>query len=229
MSDLRPQIRIAVLDDHAIVRYGMASRLSNEPDFIVVGSYENSRTMIAGLRDAPADVLLVDYALGPTEIDGVSLIRALNRRFPESSVLVLSSHYDPATVALALRVGARGFVGKSQDVALIVKAIRTVATGSVFLDADMSYRLAEISVAASEETQVESTKGEAKLLAGAKLSVKEREVIRCFLDGLTVSDIAQKFGRSAKTISTQKSMAFRKLGVVSDNELFKLQHMLEEL
>ena len=126
-------------------------------------------------------------------------------------------------------MGARGFVGKSQDVALIVKAIRTVASGSVFLDADMSYRLAEISVAATVETKVESPSGEAKLLTGAKLSVKEREVIRCFLDGLTVSDIAQKFGRSAKTISTQKSMAFRKLGVTSDNELFKLKHMLEEL
>ncbi|CAM3359487.1 response regulator transcription factor [Pseudomonas fluorescens] len=229
MFDLRPQIRIALLDDHAIVRFGMASRLSSEPDFIVVGSFENSRTMIAALRDAPADVLLIDYALGPTEIDGVSLIRALNSRFPKSSILVLSSHYDPATVALALRVGARGFVGKSQDVALIVKAIRTVASGSVFLDADMSYRLAEISVAATVETKVESPSGEAKLLTGAKLSVKEREVIRCFLDGLTVSDIAQKFGRSAKTISTQKSMAFRKLGVTSDNELFKLKHMLEEL
>lgn len=218
-----------MLDDHAIVRFGMASRLSSEPDFIVVGSFENSRTMIAALRDAPADVLLIDYALGPTEIDGVSLIRALNSRFPKSSILVLSSHYDPATVALALRVGARGFVGKSQDVALIVKAIRTVASGSVFLDADMSYRLAEISVAATVETKVESPSGEAKLLTGAKLSVKEREVIRCFLDGLTVSDIAQKFGRSAKTISTQKSMAFRKLGVTSDNELLKLKHMLEEL
>lgn len=84
-------------------------------------------------------------------------------------------------------------------------------------------------MAATVETKVESPSGEAKLLTGAKLSVKEREVIRCFLDGLTVSDIAQKFGRSAKTISTQKSMAFRKLGVTSDNELFKLKHMLEEL
>lgn len=229
MPDLRPQIRIALLDDHAIVRYGMASRLSNEPDFIVVGSFENSRTMITELRSAPADVLLVDYALGPTEIDGVSLIRALSFKFPESSILVLSSHYDPATVALALRVGARGFVGKSQDVSLIVKAIRTVASGAVFLDAEMSYRLAEISLATSMETQIETPKGDAKLLVGAKLSVKEREVIRCFLDGMTVSSIAQKFDRSAKTISTQKSMAFRKLGVSSDIELFKLKHMLEEL
>ncbi|KAF1020079.1 MAG: Transcriptional regulatory protein RcsB [Pseudomonas sp.] len=229
MSDLRSQIRIALLDDHAIVRYGMAQHLSSEPDFVVVGSFESSHSLITSLRTTPADVLLVDYALGPSEIDGVSLIRALHSKFPQSPILVLSSHYDPATVALALRVGARGFVSKSQDIALIAKAIRTVAAGSVYLDAEMSYRLAESSVAATVETSTEAVQGDAQLLVGAKLSAKEREVIRCFLDGMTVSDIAQKFERSAKTISTQKSMAYRKLGVSSDIELFKLKHMLEAL
>lgn len=229
MPDLRPHIRIALLDDHAIVRYGIEYRLSSEPDFVLVGSFENSRTMITSLRSSPADVLLIDYVLGPTEIDGASLISALRSKFPESHILVLSSHYDPATVRLAMRVGARGFVGKSQDVAVIVKAIRTVASGSVFLHADMAYRLSETSVAAYVGAKVENPEGEAKLLTGARLSVKEREVIRCFLDGMTVSEIAQKFDRSAKTISTQKSMVFRKLGVSSDNELFKLKHMLEEL
>jgi two-component system capsular synthesis response regulator RcsB len=229
MPDLSALIRIALLDDHAIVRYGMALRLSEEPDFIVVGSFETSHAMISSLRNTPADVLLVDYSLGPTEIDGVSLIRSLSVKFPDSKILILSSHYDSATVALTLRVGARGFVSKSEKVSQIVKAIRTVAAGFVYLDAEMSYRLAEISVATKVEAQVEHTKGESRLMAGAKLSVKEREVIRCFLDGMTVSEIAIKFERSAKTISTQKSMAFRKLGVSSDNELFKIKHMLEEL
>ncbi|MFP2768864.1 response regulator [Oceanisphaera sp. KMM 10153] len=229
MSGFRPDIRVALLDDHAIVRHGIVSQLSKEPDFLIVGNYENSRTMITGLRQAPADVLLVDYALGPSEVDGVSLIRALKTKFPESRILVFSSHYDPATVALALRVGARGFVGKSQNMTEIVKAIRVVAAGSVYLDADMSYRLAESSTGPVSEFESAVVEAEARLLAGAKLSIKEREVIRCFLDGMTVSQIAEKFDRSAKTISTQKSMAFRKLGVTSDNELFKLKHTLEEL
>lgn len=231
MLGIRSEIRIALLDDHAIVRSGIVSQLSNEPDFLIVGNYENSRSMIAGLRAAPADVLLMDYALGPSEIDGVSLIRALRTKFPESRILVFSSHYEPATVALALRMGARGFVGKSQDMIEIIKAIRAVAAGSVYLDSDMSYRLAESTTATSPDAQmVTAVDGaDAKLLAGAKLSIKEREVIRCFLDGLTVSQIAEKFGRSAKTISTQKGMAFRKLGVASDNELFKIRHMLDEL
>jgi len=229
MFDTRPQIRIALLDDHEVVRYGMASRLSIETDFVVVGSFESSRTMIASLCTAPADVLLVDYALGPTEIDGVSLIRGLSAKFPDSYILVLSSHYDPATVSLALRVGARGFVGKSQDVSGIIRAIRTVASGAMYLEPQMSYQLAQSKIPTILEPDTKTPHGDAKLLLGAKLSVKEREVIRCFLEGMTVSAIALKFDRSAKTISTQKSMAFRKLGVSSDNELFKLKYLLTEL
>src|SRR3546814_7854065 len=145
MAGIRPEIRIAVLDDHAVVRIGVISKLLQEPDFRVVGNYESSRMMIAGLRAAPADVLLIDFALGPTEIDGVSLIRAFKAKVPDSRILIFSSHYDPATVSLALRVGAHGFVGKNQDITDIVKAIRRVASGSIYLDEEMSYRLPETS------------------------------------------------------------------------------------
>lgn len=233
VSNLPPQIRVALLDDHAVVRYGTASRLAEEPNLLIVGSYETSRAMITGLRDAPADVLLVDYALGPAEIDGVSLIRALATKFPDSAILVFSAHYDPATVALALRVGARGFVGKSLGMAKLVQAIQTVATRSVYLDPDMSYQLVEtplVDTSNASDANALSAPGDAseKVIAGSSLSIKEREVIRCLLGGMTVSEIATKFNRSAKTISTQKSVAFRKLGVTSDIGLFKLMHMLDE-
>jgi DNA-binding NarL/FixJ family response regulator len=197
---------------------------------VVVGSYESSITMIAGLAAAPADVLLIDYSLGPDQVDGVSLIRALKAKFVESRILVLSSHYDPAIVALAMRVGADGFVGKSQSADHIAKAIRAVASGGRYLSYDMAYRLQEASVrCVDREGKAPLLEGGADLLAGVPLSVKEREVIRCFLDGMSVTQIAQKFNRSTKTISTQKSTAFRKLGVTSDGELFKIKHMLTEL
>jgi DNA-binding NarL/FixJ family response regulator len=226
----RSCIRVAILDDHVIVRHGLSSCLATEPDMVVVGSYESSATMIAGLAAAPADVLLVDYSLGPEQVDGVSLIRALKAKFSESRILVLSSHYDPAIVALAMRVGADGFVGKSQSVDHIAKAIRAVASGARYLSHDMAYRLEEASVrCVKSEVQAPLVEDGADLLAGVPLSVKEREVIRCFLEGMSVTQIARKFNRSTKTISTQKSTAFRKLGVTSDGELFKIKHMLSEL
>jgi two-component system, NarL family, captular synthesis response regulator RcsB len=223
-SDSR--IRIALLDDHAIVRGGIVAQLATAEGFDVVGAYESSRAMIAGLRNAPADVLLVDYSLGPSELDGASLIRALKTKFPESRILILSSSYDPGTVALALRVGAHGFVGKVQEFAEITQAIRAVAAGDTYLSHDMAAQLAGATIAQKGDVDPDADDA---LIAGAKLSVREREVIRCYLDGMNISQIAEKFGRSVKTISTQKSTAFRKLGVTTDNALFKLKSKLEKL
>lgn len=177
--------------------------------------------MIAGLVTAPADLLLLDFSLNPNELDGVSLIRALRVKFPNCHILILSSHHDPATVGLAMRVGARGFVGKGEDMSQLVKAIRKVAAGAVYLNTDMTYRLAE-TVTGTGAIPTE----ERDALAMAELTSREQEVIRCYLAGMTVSEIAEKFNRSIKTISTQKTSAFRKLGVTSNNELFKLNKII---
>lgn len=219
------RLRIALLDDHAVVRHGLVARLGAEPDIDVVGAYSTSRELIAGLLAAPADVILLDYALGPDELDGVSLIRALRAKFPDCPILVLSTHHEPATVALALRVGARGFAGKGEEMAELVKALRKVVSGAVYLSAEMSYRVAEASTTFDAR---EGEDGADALLLGAALSAREREVIRCYLAGMTVTEIAEKFKRSIKTISSQKTTAFRKLGVTSNNELFKIRHTIGE-
>jgi two-component system capsular synthesis response regulator RcsB len=217
------RLRIALLDDHAVVRHGLVVRLTAEPDIDVVGAYSTSRELMAGLLLEPADVLLLDYALGPDELDGVSLIRALRAKFPDCPILVLSTYHEPATVALALRVGARGFVGKGEEMAELVKALRKVESGAVYLSAEMSYRVAEASTTFDAR---EGDDGADALLLGAALSAREREVIRCYLAGMTVTEIAEKFKRSIKTISSQKTTAFRKLGVTSNNELFKIRHTI---
>lgn len=215
-------IRIALLDDHAVVRHGLANTLAAEANFEVVGIYERSRDLIAGLAKVPADLLLLDFSLSPEELDGVSLIRALRVKFPDSRILVLSTHHDPATVGLAMRVGARGFVGKGEDMDQLVKAIRKVAAGAVYLSPDMTCRLAETVISDTRKGSGEVT--DALILA--ELTSREQEVIRCYLAGMTITEIADKFNRSIKTISTQKTSAFRKLGVTSNNELFKLNKII---
>ncbi|MDN5598598.1 MAG: response regulator transcription factor, partial [Pseudomonas sp.] len=137
-------------------------------------------------------------------------------------ILVLSAHHDPATVALAMRVGARGFVGKGEDMTQVVKAIRKVVSGAVYLSTDMTYRLAETVTSETRKDPSEASDA----LVQAELTSREQEVIRCYLAGMTVSEIAEKFNRSIKTISTQKTSAFRKLGVTSNNELFKLNKII---
>ncbi|AUO23454.1 MULTISPECIES: response regulator transcription factor [unclassified Pseudomonas] len=216
-------IRIAILDDHAVVRHGLVSHLAEELSIEIVGVYETSRELIRGMATMPANVLLLDFALGRDELDGVSLIRALRSRFPDCRILVLSSHHESATVSLALRVGARGFVGKDEGLGSLVKAIRTVASGAIYLSADMSYQVAD-AARPDESTQISISDN---ALQRAALSAREQEVIRCYLEGMTVTEIAEKFNRSIKTISTQKATAFRKLGVTSNNGLFKIMKTLD--
>lgn len=215
-------IRIALLDDHAVVRHGLVDALKGEAGFEVVGVYGRSRDLIRGLAEVRADVLLMDFSLGPDELDGASLIRAVRVKYPDCHVLVLSAHHDPATVSLAMRLGARGFVGKREDMEQLVKAIRQVVSGAIYLSTTMTYQLAEAVICDPSAVVCEPS----DVFAQAELSSREQEVIRCFLAGMTVSEIATKFNRSLKTISAQKASAFRKLGVSSNNELFKLNKII---
>lgn len=212
-----------VLDDHPVVRHGLVTRLAEEVDFCVVGSYGNSRDLMDALNGAQVDVVLVDYSRGPTDIDGLNLIRALRARAPHSRTLVVSAHYNAATVGLALKAGARGYVGKGQDLSELVAAVRTVAGGRVHLHREMAAQLAARTKEVLGQINTEA------LVQPPRLSPREREVLRCYLDGMSVTQIATKFSRDPNTISAQKQAALRKLAVRTDNELFKIRHQLEDV
>lgn len=216
-------IRVALLDDHAIVRQGFISHLDDSPDISIVGVFKNSRELMQGFSSGPPDVLLLDFVLGRDELDGVSLIRVLRVRFPACRILVLSGQHDSATVSLVLKVGAHGFFGKDEDLSNLASAIRVVASGAVYLSPDVSYKIAEAVRHIEKHSDVTSD----DLIGFSALSAREQEVIRCYLDGLTITEIAEKFKRSIKTISTQKSSAFRKLGISSNNGLFKIMKNLD--
>jgi two-component system, NarL family, captular synthesis response regulator RcsB len=215
------RIRVALLDDHPVVIHGLSAQLAQVPDISVVGEFETSRAVLAALATKEVDVLLMDYSLAPQEIDGVSLLRMLQVRFPSLEILVLSGHGNPATAALAMRAGARGFVGKMRPMSELIEAIRTVAARRRYVDQTLAYEL-EHAVGQTSGTE----EGATTLTGQASLSPREQEVLRCVLDGMAVTAIARKFSRSVNTISTQKQAAYRKLGIRTDAELFKIQQSL---
>ncbi|BBP80161.1 DNA-binding response regulator [Pseudomonas sp. Ost2] len=216
---------VMLLDDHELIRVGTSLWLSKEPDLEVVGSFSTGRELLAALAIRQPDILVIDFMLGPTEIDGINLIRALRVRYPDCRPLVLSAHYTPATVSLALRAGSWGFFGKTQRLDGLA-AIRTVARGKIYLHPIMAREVATVSE--KEVYEAASASEQVPACAHDILSPREREVLRCFLDGMSVNGIAEKFSRSANTISTQKQSAYRKLGIKTDSELFKLSSSLRD-
>ena len=224
-------IRVVVLDDHAVVRHGLAARLKQEADIEVSGMFASGREVVQALKDntVEVDILLMDYSLGPAEIDGLNLIRLIRVRYPELKILVASAHHNKATVGLVMHAGARGFVGKEEELSELVRAIRTVAAGGKRLNATLAAEMERDALAADAPAPTSAADGNqlSALVERPELSPREREVLRCCLDGMSVSDIAEKFARSIKTISSQKQSAYRKLGIRTDTELFKIKHELE--
>lgn len=218
-----PGIRIALLDDHEVVRHGISARLQEEPDISITGVYATTDALMSALPSTTPDVLLIDYMLGADQLDGINLVRALRLRHSRCKILMSSSRHNTDTVLMAMRAGAHGFVGKEQDLSELVAAIRCVFAGKFYLCDRM---VALISTRWMSAGQSAGGDEQGPTDRHSDLSPRESEVIRCYLAGMTVTQISQKFSRSIKTISGQKQSAFRKLGVRNDIDFFKLQHQL---
>nr|WP_276583490.1 response regulator transcription factor [Pseudomonas sp. RIT-PI-S] len=218
-----------LLDDHEFILHGMSHVLANQADIQVVSTHHTSRSLLDALRNTDVNIVVIDYSLSPGEVDGLNLIKAIGTRYPNTRVIVISSLHTPATVALSLRCGAVGFVGKELGAEELLKAVRTVAAGRIYLHPDMEGELHRNNVATHPLGPADADDAEpvAALVSTQGLTLREREVLRCCLDGLSVTEIARKFSRSIKTISAQKQSAYRKLGLRTDNELFKLRAQLE--
>ncbi|MGA7440389.1 MAG: response regulator transcription factor [Luteibacter sp.] len=202
-------VRVALLDDHALVLKGLVAHLKTYPSLSVVGSSPNSQHFRLLLAAMPVDVALVDYSLAANDSDGLTLLRSLRLAFPRMKVIVVSAYDDAPLVRRLLEAGADGFVPKSADPDEVIRAIDAAMTGRRYVPPAL-------------ERVMEHGRD-------PQLSPKETDVIRCLLDGMTVTQIAAKFGRSLKTISAQKSAAFRKLGVENDNQLYSMRDHVRAL
>lgn len=225
-----PPMRVMLLDDHEFILRGIDYLLSQEPGVKVVGQFTRSREVVQALKYTPADILIMDFALQPDEMDGLNLVRALRIKFPQLLLLVISALHTPATVSLALRCGAQGFVGKSSDPRQLLAALRELMLGNTYLEPCMAsvINARDVSTRGNRDPHDQDRSAIGALIKSNNLTVREREVLRCCLAGMSVTQVAAKFSRSIKTISTQKQSAYRKLGLHSDNELFRIRSQLED-
>lgn len=212
----RPR-RLALLDPHPVLRLGVEVLLRQHSGVQVRVSLSNEADLLQLLEHSPScvDLLLTD-ALPMGDVgDGLALLRVLSQRWPALPVLVLSAHCNASTVTTAMRAGARGFLSKSTPPETLLRAIDVVARGGRFVPPELR-----------EELKLPRTR-RASAPVLAPLSQREREVLRLVLKGFSTSEMALRSGRSASTISSQKTSAYRKLGIRGDGDLFRFRHLLE--
>ncbi|MBA0035769.1 response regulator transcription factor [Pantoea sp. BIGb0393] len=223
--------QVAVLDDHPLIGKAIQYRLAQEADLDLAGAFSQRQQLMAFLQRHTVDVLVLDYMLGEDELDGLQMVKQLRVRYPELKILVSSAVEKPAIVQLLLKAGVHGFVGKSEDQEVLITALHQVCRNKRFLTADMLMEMDKFHESDREmhDYLLPRQMGDEITLILRELSPRELEVIRCYLDGLSVTQIAVKYARSRKTISGQKQTALRKLGLRSDLELFKYKDHFNDL
>lgn len=208
--------RVLLVDDHPVMRQGMAAIINEEPDLIVCGEADGVRTAITAAAQTQPDVALVDLSVA--DGDGLELIRDLKTRFPDIRSLVLSMYDETVYAERALRAGARGYIMKAEAATTVMAAIRTVLRGDTYLSPRMAARR---SPAPSRERS-ERAPGTASKPAGLEsLSDRELQVLRCVGRGMSTREVAEELFISVKTVETHREHLKQKLGLISSGELLR--------
>jgi two-component system invasion response regulator UvrY len=198
------EVRIVLVDDHAVVRAGYRRFLEQEPGYTVIGEAASGEEAYALLQRVSPDIVLLDLSM--PGLGGLSSLRRFKLRWPLLPILVFSMHDTVAFATHALRAGANGYVTKGSDPQLMVDAVRSVLGGDVALSPDVRQRLERVAA----DIRASPTLG---------LSVREFAIFRMIASGKNHEDIAQLFNLSIKTVANNHSSIRHKLGVTTDIEL----------
>ena len=201
------KLNVVIADDHPIVLVGVRELVERDEGFCVVGEATCSNDLIALLEQLPVDLVITDFNM-PADSpygDGLKLVEYLKRHYPSVQILVLTMISNPLILTRLQELGVIGVIQKCQLHDEIQTALKAVALGNPLHN--RGPQAASVIEAAALDERF------------ARLSPKEHEILRLFISGQSVNDIARGLNRSAKTISTQKISAMRKLEVSSDQDL----------
>lgn len=192
--------RIFLVDDHEIVRRGIAELLDREPDLEVVGEAGDATHALARIAATLPDVAVLDVRL--PDGDGIELCREVRSRHPDVNCLILTAYDDDEATMSAVLAGASGYVLKNISGTRLVEDIRAVAAGRSLLHPAAPRQVAERAEAGGRDDP-----------RFGSLQLRERQVLRLIAEGLTNRQIGERLGLAEKTVKNYVSVLLRKLGL----------------
>lgn len=186
-------IRVAIVDDHPIVREGLIAALDGESEIQVIGAVGSAEELIAHAKSWTPDIVLLDFEM--PKLAGVDAVRALVREVPNTRIVVFTAYADDDKIVGAVRAGARGYLLKGVPAADVIGAIRDVHAGSLYLPAPIAAALAR---------QVREPQS-------SSLSERERDVLRLVADGLSNKQIARRLSIGERTVKFHVNSVMTKL------------------
>jgi two-component system NarL family response regulator len=187
---MKAPIRLLIVDDHVMIRLGLAALMAEEPDIEIVGAACNGAEAVTLFEKLRPDVTIMDGML--PDIHGVDATRAILEKHPRARIIMVSINESAEDIHRAIEAGAAGYVSKSQKQDVIIRAVRAVASGERFLEPELARRLA------------------ARATTNA-LSDRELDVLRLVASGLGNKQIGLELGLSENTVKTHIARIMGKL------------------
>ena len=206
--------KVLVVDDHPIVRQGLALLINREPDLTVCGEAEDAPTAIQSIPATEPDILVVDISLsGP---DGLDLLKDIRTRYPDLPVLILSMHDESIYAERALRAGAQGYIMKQEASEKVLLALRRILNREIYVSDRISNQMLKRFIGNSTQRRPASI---------SDLTDRELEVFRLIGEGHTTRQIADQMHISIKTVESYQAHIKEKLSLKSAREL--VQHAIQ--
>ncbi|MFZ0746001.1 MAG: response regulator transcription factor [Terracidiphilus sp.] len=205
---------VFVVDDHPLLRQGLAMLINREPDLMVCGEAEEAPAAMKAIAANRPDILIVDISLnGP---DGLDLLKNLRTLYPELPVLILSMHDESIYAERALRARANGYIMKQEATEKVLVAVRRILDGEIYLSSRMSNKLLQ------QYLTGQTVETDSRMAA---LSDRELEVFRLIGEGLGTRQIADALHLSMKTVESYQAHLKEKLSLRTGREL--MQHAIQ--
>ena len=205
------RIRVVLADDHPIVLAGIRALLNADPEIELVGEATSGSAALPMICSSEPDVAVVDVSM--PGLNGLELAQRLAGECPDTRVLVLTVHEDAAYVQPLLKAGARGYLLKRSAADDLLRAVRAVAAGGVYLDPSIAGHAFMDPSASARGTGLDEV--------GEALSPRETEVLRLIAQGFSNKEIARCIDVSVKSIETYKARAAEKLGLRTRAEIIR--------
>lgn len=204
------KIRVFIVDDHPIVRHGLAQVIGQEPDFEICGEAAEASTAFRQIEQTKPDLAIIDIML--RDASGLELIKQIRACNDQVKMLVTSMHDETLYAERALRAGAMGYVKKEEAVTKVIEAMRQVLKGKIYLSPAMADHFLHRALRGGEEPERSPIE---------RLSDRELEVFELIGRGLTTRQIAERLHLSTKTIETHREHIKAKLQLKNNNELVR--------
>lgn len=205
---------LLVADNHPITRKGITCMLKKKDDYKILGKASNAEELYTQLKESKPDILIMEIDM--PQINGINSLKTIKENFPNTRVLIYSTHPEEIYALRAIKTGAAGYVPKTASTKTFLKALKKVAKGGISLNSELTSTFTSRNV--GESSAISRYK---------KLSSREIEVLNLLSSGKRNKDIANALDINEKTVSTYKTRLLKKLKVDNLADLIHQSRMFQ--